>query len=277
MILKKIKCNLCYSEKTKKKIKITSRDRFEIASGINKKNFYRHWYKCNNCEALFNVHKNNNEKKLKKISKKYFKIDFPNVTPLQRFKRIINLSNKKSDNFYRVKRIVKFLSTKKKKLKLLDFGAGLGIFLYELIKTNFKGKKNWNFFSFETDKSNKIMLNQIKGITDINHNIFKKKKKFDFITLNKVLEHINKPSKFLKNIRNILNKNGIIYIEVPHISGVNRKNNNSLVSLHYNIYSTISLKLIASKLNLKILKIKIINEPSSKKTIYAFMRIKTNV
>ena len=66
-------------------------------------------------------------------------------------------------------------------------------------------------------------------------------------------------------------------MEVPHISGANRKNNNSLVSLHYNIYSTKSLKLIASKLNLKILKIKIINEPSSKKTIYAFMRIKSNV
>ena len=39
-------------------------------------------------------------------------------------------------------------------------------------------KKNWNFFSFETDKSNKIMLNQIKDITDINHNILPPKKDF---------------------------------------------------------------------------------------------------
>ena len=268
-----MKCNLCSSQKTNIKIVIRSRDRFEIASGIASKNFFRYWYKCNYCHSLFNVHKINNEKKLKKISKNYFKIDFPNFTPQQRFKKIINLPNKGSDNFNRVKRVSKLLSIANNKSNLLDFGAGLGVFLYKLIEINFKNKKKWKFFSFETDRSNKILLNRIKGITNIGNEIFNKRRKFDFITLNKVLEHTDQPVKFLKKIKSILKKNGIIYIEVPHISGANRRNDNSLVSLHYNIYSKKSLMLIASKLNFNILKIKIIREPSNKKTIFAFLKV----
>ena len=41
------------------------------------------------------------------------------------------------------------------------------------------------------------------------------KKKFDLITLNKVLEHVENPVNFLKNSIKFLKKDGLIYIEVP--------------------------------------------------------------
>ena len=152
----------------------------------------------------------------------------------------------------------------------------MGVFLHQLLKENFKNKSKWFFFSFETDNSNKKLLNNINGIKNLSNKIFKQSKKFDFISLNKVLEHIDNPLQFLKKIKNILRENGTIYIEVPHISGANRKNDNSLVSLHCNIYSKKSLILLASKLNLKIMNIKIIKEPSNKKTIYTFLKLEKN-
>ena len=78
-------------------------------------------------------------------------------------------------------------------------------------------------------------------------------------------------------IKSILKDDAIIYIEVPHTSGALRRNDGSLVSIHYNLYSMISLKLIALKLDFEILEIKKITEPSKKKTIYTFMKIKKNV
>ena len=46
---------------------------------------------------------------------------------------------------------------------------------------------------------------------------FKFKKKFDLISFNKVLEHLKNPIMLLKSSKRFLNKNGIVYIEVPDI------------------------------------------------------------
>ena len=264
-------CNICNSSNTYKKLTIRERDRFEIACGVLKKNYLRFWYKCLNCNSLFNVHKKNNFKKLKKISNNYFKIDFPDTTPLKRFNKIINLPNNKSDNYNRVRRISRFLSKVKKNSKLLDVGAGLGIFLFKLLNFHFKNKKKWKYFSFETDKSNKLLLKKIKGIKNIEKNLFNNQNKFDFITLNKVLEHIENPYNFLRSIKKILSDKGTIYIEVPHFLSFRRKNDNSLVSLHFNLYSQKSLLILIKKLKIKLKQIKRINEPSGKITLFCFI------
>ena len=90
-----MKCNLCNSTKFKIAIKIHIRDRFEIACRISGKDYARNWYQCKNCLALLNVHKKENDKKIRKISKNYFKIDFPNLKPIERFKKLISLPEKK--------------------------------------------------------------------------------------------------------------------------------------------------------------------------------------
>ena len=150
-------------------------------------------------------------------------------------------------------------------------------FFFKLTKLKFKNHHKWSFFSFEQDISNKKLLKKNIAIKNIDKNIFKKRNYYDFITLNKVLEHIDKPIEFLIKLRSILKDGAIIYIEVPHISGALKKNDNSLVSLHYNIFSKASLEFISFKLNFDILDLKIISEPSKKKTIYAFMKVKKNV
>ena len=269
-----MKCNLCNSTKFKIAIKIHIRDRFEIACRISGKDYARNWYQCKNCLALLNVHKKENDKKIRKISKNYFKIDFPNLKPIERFKKLISLPEKKSDNFFRVKRIIKNLQKTKNKKNLLDIGAGTGFFLYKLIKSNFKNNNQWTFYSYETDTECIKLLKTIKRNNFLSKNFLKYKKKFDFITLNKVLEHIPKPIHFLKKVKETLKPGGIIYVEVPHISNKLRKYDPSFGSLHWNIYSEQSLNLIASQLDLTVLDIQIIREPSNKKTIFCVLKNK---
>lgn len=77
-----------------------------------------------------------------------------------------------------------------------------------------------------------------------NHKIInlKKKKitsKYDVITLVQVLEHINKPLELINSLEKNLNKNGLIYLEVPNafnfpmsdLSHINEFNENSLKTL----------------------------------------------
>ena len=66
------------------------------------------------------------------------------------------------------------------------------------------------------------------------------KKNYDLITLNKVLEHVIDPMKFLKFIdKKIMKEGSIIYIEVPCLSNLDykKKTDNSLGCLHHNLYS----------------------------------------
>ena len=63
--------------------------------------------------------------------KKIYKESYSNISYGQDIKKkydfLLSLK-KKSDNFQRVKRIIKFLNFKKMKYKILDVGSGFGIF-----------------------------------------------------------------------------------------------------------------------------------------------------
>ena len=219
-----------------------------------------------------NSHKKVNENKLKKISKNYYHVDFPNMTPKERLEKLLNIPDHKSDNFFRTQRIINSLQKTQIKKNILDIGAGTGFFIYKLINSKFKNKNKWSFFSHETDKECVKLLKTIKKNNLVNKNFLNLKKKYHYITLNKVLEHIPQPINFLKKIKKILHIDGIIYIEVPHTSNKIRKYDPSFGSLHWNMYSKYSFKVISQILNLKIINIQIIKEPSNKKTIFCMMK-----
>jgi hypothetical protein len=64
--------------------------------------------------------------------------------------------------------------------------------------------------------------------------------KYDVIVLSHVLEHLQKPDLAIKNMKEILAQEGIIYIEVPNISGINIcKDVNSVE--HVNFFSEMNL------------------------------------
>lgn len=264
-------CSLCNKEDNIKYLNITKPDRFERFLKIKKPN--RTWTVCYFCNTAKNLQKNKNLVKLNKISKNYYDIDIGKDNLRKKFERVISLKN--SDNKDRCYRIKKFLNDQKllrKKIKLLDIGTGLGVFPYE-IKKNFLKNKIQKIDLVETDplaiRHLKNVLNN--DVTDLN----KCKKDYDLITLNKVLEHVIDPMKFLKFIdKKIMKKGSIIYLEVPCLSNLvyKKKTDNSLGSLHHNLYSEKSLSLIAKLLNYEVLRSKRIIELSDKITQYAFLK-----
>ena len=118
-----------------------------------------------------------------------------------------------------------------------------------------KKKRGFKIDCLEYDKSACKFLTKI-GLKTIRKSIvnFKIPKKYDFITFNKILEHL--PIKEIVKILKNIHFNKILYVELPSIKakkiGLNRQ---EFFLEHFNIFSKKSLTLLAHKLNYKIIKI----------------------
>jgi len=226
--------------------------------------YYRSFYECNLCGHICALHKfkTNNI-----YTKEYLDLTYENTEGIsRRFKQIINLPIKKSDNKNRAIRVQNFL--KNKKANLLDVGSGTGVFLHEMKK---KGHKVYGldldqrYSNFLAEKKIKVFVKELKKI--------KIKKKFDIITFNKVLEHVKNPVEQLKSSKKFLKKNGLIYIEVPDVMAKNKgKFSGEFCLDHLQIFSINSLDQMVRNAGFNTIKIKRIIEPSKKYTIFGFFK-----
>ena len=98
-------------------------------------------------------------------------------------------------------------------------------------------------------------------------------KKYNFITFNKILEHlpIENIIRILKNIK----PKRILYLELPSVkakrAGLKRQ---EFFLEHFNIFSKNSLLLLVKTLNYKIIKISDIKEVNNKYTLRAIIEKK---
>jgi ubiquinone/menaquinone biosynthesis C-methylase UbiE len=260
-----IKPNLnceCKNKFFKKIVNIKKKPLLEIDYGI--KTYNRSIFQCTMCKHVVNDHKFN----LKKLySGVYVKKNYRSIDGIKNnFKRIMRISKLKSDNKNRVFRIYNFIKLKKlKDLNLLDIGSGLGVFPYEIKK---------RFTKITCLEKDKLLISHLKNqlhlktVSDLKY----LKNSYNFITINKVLEHVSNIKIFLTSVLSKLKKNGFLYLEVPdyiasETSFVERE---EFFIEHYNIFSELSLLKILNKFNLKLINMSRIQEPSGKYTLYAF-------
>ena len=127
----------------------------------------------------------------------------------------LHRENEKEHWWYKGRRkiislLVKEFIVKKKKIKILDFGAGSGtntimlskygdVYVYE------KDKKSQEYLKKKFDKINNIFV-----LERINKNDL-----FDFIVATDVIEHINDDETVIKILFNALKKDGNILLTVP--------------------------------------------------------------
>lgn len=92
---------------------------------------------------------------------------------------------------------------------ILDFGGGAGGKTYSFVKNGY------NISILESDKKYHDFA------IDKGFNLDNENKQYDLVVLLHVLEHIVSPISFLKDLsERKLNQNGLIYIEVPFLGGV---------------------------------------------------------
>lgn len=113
--------------------------------------------------------------------------------------------------------LYKFLLKYVSKGKVLDVGAGTGVFL-----SGFK-KRGWKIDGVELSllavsvARRKFKINLRKGdLLDLKL----PENKFDLVTLNHVLEHVYEPRQTLMKVSKLLKKGGIVMISCPNIEAI---------------------------------------------------------
>lgn len=250
--------------KYKKKPKVEKKYKF-----FENNKYFRYYMECLICS-----HWSSN---FKFDTTKFYEGEYNNISYQnyeKTFNKIIKLKNCLSDNYFRLNRIKKFLLNKNiTKPKILDVGSGLGVFPYSMVK------KGLECDVLDPDQN---MINHMKKKIKQKKNkffcsnflFFKTTKKYDLITLNKVLEHINDPRRFLLKAVKLLKKNGYIYIELPdtEVAAKIGKNREEFTIEHIQGFTLNSINKLIKSLNLKLLEFKRINEPSGKFTFYCFVK-----
>jgi 2-polyprenyl-3-methyl-5-hydroxy-6-metoxy-1,4-benzoquinol methylase len=101
----------------------------------------------------------------------------------------------------------------KNRKKILDIGCGSGYFLL------YGKKRGWECLGIEPSKkaAQHSQENGLKIINDVfSKKLFSKDEKFDVIHLHHVLEHVKNPIELLKQVHELLNKEGILCVGVPN-------------------------------------------------------------
>lgn len=234
----------------------------------HKKNIYL-YYLCYKCETLFL-----NPQPTQKVITHYYKTKFNFSAGCLNKAKIIKQAKKILKN-------LKELNPNGK--TLLDIGCGLGYFLGEAKKAGFQVEG--------IEPSKKLTAQLTKSLTQKVINISfeeylkrnNEKKKFDFITMIQVIEHIKNPKKWIKMASSLLKKNGILYIETPnlksHLYNVEKENYTFLTPPdHLWIFSKNSFITILKKIpRLKIKKVSTYSYPEHLMGIIKKLLTKKNV
>ncbi|MHA1270837.1 MAG: class I SAM-dependent methyltransferase [Candidatus Helarchaeota archaeon] len=160
-----------------------------------------------------------------------------------------------NDIFFHEQLIIKsfFPNLSNKQINILDYGAGWGFFCNFLRGFNFN-IYGLEFSAYKKDFMSKKLNLKILNLEDLN------KYKFHYINLDQVFEHVERPMKLLLDLKNVLNRLGVIHISVPNGRNIENLINkgkfkvgkNPLHPLeHINCFTPSSLIKLAKLLNLK--------------------------
>ncbi len=246
----------------------------EVLFGFSsQENYWREIIKCKNCNHFLSIHKMNTEKLYKGdyVSSNYQ--DKEGI--LNTFNKMNTLEQSKSDNIPRVKNIVTYAKDyfgEKFTPSILDVGSGLCVFLYQI-------KKNgWNCTALDPDIRSVKHAKENVGVNAVCMDFLESKNlgTFDIITFNKVLEHVKDPIKMLAKAHDFLNKQGFVYLEVPdgEVAARDGFHREEFFIDHYHIFSSNSINFLANKAGFQVDILERLQEPSTKYTLRAFLRVK---
>lgn len=102
--------------------------------------------------------------------------------------------------------------------RVLDIGCSTGVFLdlYKEAGCDTWGVESSGSASVAGEKGHKI----IKGFFE---NVKLPKNYFDLVILNHTLEHMDDPLRVLKEVHDILKRDGIVFVDVPNAGGLGAK------------------------------------------------------
>lgn len=172
-----------------------------------------------------------------------------------------NFSKKKISNFYGDTQYVLSKSTNyKKKVILIKKSYGKNFFKNKEILDVGGGTnpvfKNINSYIVDFKVQNEIKILFQKRYYEQNIENKTIQRKFDIIFLMHTLEHFKYPGKAIKNIKNLLNKEGRLFVEIPNFNYYVKKNTYyAIFHQHLSLFTLKHLKNLLSFYSMKIEKL----------------------
>lgn len=188
------------------------------------------------------------------------------------FERIVALPPDRSDNTGRVQRITDFAAAhfpSEVAPKLLDIGAGLGVFPYAMKQAG------WTCTALDPDPRAGRHLAEVVGVNVIVDDFFTinpaKLGRFDVITFNKVIEHVEDPVAMLAKAAGMLLPRGFLYVEVPDVAAAKEGPGREEYFIeHHHVFSQASLSMLIQRAGLTLRRLSALREPSGKFTLLAW-------
>jgi SAM-dependent methyltransferase len=191
------------------------------------------------------------------------------------FERIIALDPSRSDNTGRVRRVLEFAAARSGEdgtatPSILDVGSGLCVFLHRMKEAG------WDCTALDPDARSARHARETVGVKAVCGDFMSEDDlgRFDFITFNKVLEHVKDPVAMLAKSAAHLGPRGFVYIELPdgEAAVVDGSGREEFFIDHWHVFSAASIALLASRAGFTLCAMERLREPSSKYTIYAFLK-----
>ena len=202
-------------------------DKYEKWIGIT--NIERCWKRCLRCGLIYHS-RNYPLADLEKIYEHgYRHTDFRGETIKEAFDRIMAIPD--SENDARVKWLTDTIGVPK---TMLDVGSGIGVFPYRMKELGCNvwcTEENYDSLGF----INSLGLHCVKGVP--------KYARFDLVSIVHVLEHIEDPRSFLKELHDRLCSHGKLFVEVPDAEAFDwlDKDHDDFNSCHTHAYDVSTL------------------------------------
>ncbi len=274
-MLRKIRCSVCDGEEGNEILLIDRPDRFEQSIGVGSQGYARQWVECLLCGAASNLLPPESAQRLATLRAAYYEVDFMGSDIGEKYLRVMSMPAGHSDNAGRVARVTDFVrrwSGAPARPRVMDIGAGTGVFLSRLVDQTAGA---WQYLGVEPDPRAAAHLRQLEkfAVVEAMYLGQPELRGFNLVTLNKVLEHIEQPLPFLLQVvQSLVLDDGLLYVEVPDklTARLRSPQDNILGALHCHLYDPTSLGHLLRRAGLELLSVTRIAEPSGKLSVYAF-------
>jgi SAM-dependent methyltransferase len=136
-------------------------------------------------------------------------------------------------------------------------------------------QKGWQVTALDPDPRATRHIETVVGVPVVTGDFFKipagQFDRYDVVSVNKVLEHIEDPLAMVERIAPLLKPRGVIYAEVPDVAAASEgPGREEFFVEHHHVFSPSSLIRVLEGAAFKVLTVERIREPSTKFTVFAF-------
>lgn len=190
------------------------------------------------------------------------------------FARIVALPATQSDNRGRVQRILQFAQAWPGLCNpptLLDVGSGLAVFPHAMKQAG------WHVTALDPDPRAAAHARETVGVASVAGDFITIKPemlgRYDAITFNKVLEHVEAPVAMLARAAMFLSDDGFVYVELPdgEAAAIEGSGCEEFFIDHHHVFSLASTALLTERAGFRPVTVERLREPSGKYTLRAFL------